>query len=250
MKIAVMQPYFLPYLGYWQLITAANKFVFFDVVQYNRKSWMNRNRIIHPDNTTGYQFVSVPISKHVKGTQVSNVKINNSVKWKEEFFGKLTIYKHLGAKNYSVLLALFSDILSKKHDSLLELTIQITGAICHLLSVEFDYEIASELSFDKATVEEPGDWALNITKSLNGTEYINPYGGFHLFDEGKYKSHGIKLSFLKPKLKAYSQIPKRSFVEGLSILDILMFNDLSEVLSFINNDFEIFTKEQLNVIHE
>jgi len=245
MKLTIMQPYFLPYIGYWQLIANSDEFIFFDVVQYNKRSWMNRNRVLHPDKEKEFQYVSVPIVKHIRGTLINDVKVNNTEKWKQKILDQLTVYNKLKAPFYEETIELVLSILNQNYDSFLELSIETTKLICEYIDIKFQYQLASNISFDRDSIEKPGDWALEISKKLNATHYINPPGGYEIFDEDKYKLNNIGLIFLKPNLTKYKQAWRADFQAGLSIIDVLMFIHKDEVNSLLLGDFRLMTKADM-----
>lgn len=245
MKLAIMQPYLFPYIGYWQLIASADKFIFFDVVQYNKRSWMNRNRVLHFEESKGFQYITVPVKKHERGTLVKDVLINKEQDYKEKILGNLTVYKKNSAPFYQEIVNLVNEILNSGADSLLDLSIYSTAKILNYLSIDFNYNIASRIDFDREAIKKPGDWALSICKELGASSYINPHGGCDIFDEEKYINNGVILNFVKPKLTPYNQGLNQGFLEGLSIIDVLMFNRPEKVRDIILNDFDIKKKEDL-----
>jgi len=245
MKVGIMQPYFFPYIGYFQLIANTNRWVFFDVVQYNKRSWMNRNRILHPTKMDGFQYIYVPIQNHKKGTLIKDVKINNDIKWQQEIIGKLTVYKRMRAHFYDQTLDLISSILNHSYTSFIDLSVRSVKLICQYIGFDFEYDIASELKIDRNLVSVPDDWALIITKKLGGNIYINPPAGVSIFDEHKYENNDLKLLFLKAKLSPYKQSKRKDFVPGLSIIDLLMFNRTDEIKDMLENDFKLLSKNQL-----
>ena len=244
-KIAIMQPYFLPYVGYWNLLAAADEFVFFDIVQYNKKSWMNRNRILDYNQHEHFQYLSVPVKKHKKGTQIQHVLINQQNHWQASLLGKLTIYKSHRARYYSETLDFISDLLNTPCQCLNELCVLITTKICELLEIPLQAQLASELNMDTSDIQSPGDWALTICSTLRKTQYINPHGGAAIFDEQKYHQKGVSIGFVKPRLSPYEQSANRDFVPGLSIVDLLMFNDLQTVKDLVHSDFDILSQAEI-----
>ncbi|MCU7938649.1 MAG: WbqC family protein [gamma proteobacterium symbiont of Bathyaustriella thionipta] len=250
MILAIMQPYLFPYIGYWQLIANSDEFIFFDVVQYNKRSWMNRNRILYPDESKEFQYVSVAIKKHSKGTLISDVVLNNAEKWQQKILGQLTVYKKFKAPFYNETIDLIKKLFSKDYESFISLSIESTKIFCNYLDINLKYKKASDLNFDKKKIEGPGDWALEISKELNATEYINPYGGYEIFDEDKYNSNCIDISFLKPNLTPYKQSWRKDFQAGLSIIDVLMFNSKEDVKKLLLSDFKKLTKKDLVAIYE
>ena len=240
-----MQPYLFPYIGYWQLIANSDEFIFFDVVQYNKKSWMNRNRILHPDKSKDFQYISVPVKKYSKGTSISDVVLNNDEKWQDKILGQLTVYKKLKAPFYDETIKLIKTIFSKNYESLFSLSIESTTIICNYLDIDLKYQIALDIDFDREKIEGPGDWALEISKALKATHYINPYSGYEIFDEDKYNTNGIDIEFLKSNLTPYEQSWREDFQAGLSIIDIMMFKSKDEIKELLLNDYEMWTKEDL-----
>lgn len=247
MILGIMQPYIFPYIGYWQLINYVDHFVFFDIVKYNKKSWMNRNRIIHPDPEKSFQYLSIPIKKHDNGALINEVQINADKNWQAKILGQLTVYKNLKAPFFTDVLKLISDIVDEQNEntSFLNFSILSIQRICDYLNIQINYTLASSLDFNRKCVFEPGDWALEISKALNADVYVNPYGGFNLFDPRKYKSNNIDLRFLKPQLPIYPQGRLKEFTSGLSIIDLLMFNSPEDVQKVISLNFEILSKEEL-----
>jgi hypothetical protein len=246
MKLAIMQPYFFPYVGYFQLIANTDQFIFFDIVQYNKRSWMNRNRILHPSKPDDFQYISVPIAKHNKGSLIKDVDISHDEKWQNKILGQLTVYKKLKAPFYNEVNQIVKEILSKECNTLLDLSIESTRTICDYIGIEFNYEIASRVDFDKNSISQPGDWALEISKHKKALEYVNPPGGHDIFDEKKFLENNIKLSFLKSNLSSYKQSWRKNFNPGLSILDLIMFNSPEESKQIINNDFTIINAKKYN----
>ena len=247
MKLAIMQPYFFPYVGYFQLIANTDQFVFFDIVQYNKKSWMNRNRILHPSKPDDFQYISVPIAKHNKGSLIKDVGISHDEKWQNKILGQLTVYKKLRAPFYNEVNQIVREILSKECNTLLDLSIESTRTICDYIGIEFNYEIASRINFDKSSISQPGDWALEISKHRKASEYINPPGGYDIFDENKFIENDIKLSFLKSNLSPYEQSWRKRFNSGLSILDALMFNNKVDLMELLLSDCKILSKQEVAI---
>ena len=247
MKIAIMQPYFFPYVGYFQLIANTNQFIFFDIVQYNKKSWMSRNRILHPNKSDDFQYISVPIAKHIKGTLIKDVEISQNGAWQNKILDQLTLYKKLKAPFYNEVNQLVKAVFSKECNTLLHLSIESMRSICDYLGIELNFEIASRINFNKDCISQPGDWAVEISKHMKASEYINPPSGHDIFDENKFTENNIKLSFLQSKLTPYKQSWRKTFNPGLSILDVLMFNDRDGVMELLIKDFEILSKNEITI---
>jgi hypothetical protein len=219
MKIAIMQPYFFPYIGYWQLIHAADCFVLFDDVQYIKRGWINRNRILKPDG--GWQYILVPLKKYDLKESIKNVQVHPDKKWKELIIAQLEHYKKK-ARHFDDISKIVREILFTNNDQhIVAINFAIIKKLCMYLDIKKEFIVSSKQNFDYANVNDPGEWALRIAEQMGATEYINPAAGEELFEREKFSSSNIKLSFLKPQEIIYSQ--RGVFEPSLSIIDVLMF---------------------------
>lgn len=232
-----MQPYLFPHLGYYQLMKLVDCWIVFDGVQYINKGWINRNRILHADKTRDWQFFGVPIDRTTKTLLISNVAIKADTRWRERVIGQLRSYEKL-APHYDRTMALVAECLEGDESNLskfLERTIRKTAQ--HLF-IETPIHVQSELGLNLGAIEHPGQWALRMSEQMNAKEYINPVGGSTLFKIHEFQKSKIKLSFLQTSLNPYFQ-HRDSFVGGLSIIDIMMWNHPDEVQNMLINDFKI-----------
>lgn len=225
MKLGIMQPYFFPYIGYFQLIQSVDRYILFDTPQYEKRSWMNRNRIINLKEGTTY--LTVGTVKAPQKTPLNEIVLVNDDVWKEKILGQLEIYKKL-APHYQVVIDLVCEVLSQKCETLVELNRLSLQKTCDYLCIKREMELFSELELDTPTTCEPDEWALHITKALGYKTYINAPGGEAFFDQSKYEKEGIKLQFLQPQLTPYVQRIGR-WEPGLSIIDVMMFNSVEEI---------------------
>lgn len=236
MKVGIMQPYFFPYLGYFSLIKHTDRFLLFDVVQFIRHGWIERNRILKPG--AGWQYISVPLIKHNRDTIISEIQIRNTEDWQLKIIRQLEHYKK--APFYKEAISIIEECLSFKTDSIVELNCLILQKICDYLYLDKQIEIFSNLNIELGTVNAPGDWAYEITKAINGTTYYNPPGGEEIFDIKKFKDAEINICFLSNKLESYNQ-RRATFENGLSIIDVLMFNS-AEKVNYLIDQIELNCK--------
>lgn len=231
MKLAIMQPYFFPYIGYWQLIHAADCFVLFDDAQYMRHGWINRNRILRPGG--GWQYILVPLKKHTVAESIKNVQVHPDKKWKELIIGQLAHYKkkarYFDEANEMVRDSLFSN----NEQGIAAINFAIIKKLCAWLGIEKEIIVSSEQNFDYAHVGDAGEWALRIAEQMGASEYINPISGAALFNREKFSASNIMLSFLKPQEIVYSQ--RGVFEPSLSIIDVLMFNGIEGTKGLLKN---------------
>ncbi len=235
MKLAIMQPYFLPYLGYFSLIKNTDKFILFDTVQFINHGWIERNRILKPNS--GWQYISVPLNKHHREVKIKDITISNRFDWRNKIFRQLEHYKKR-APFYQETVKILEDALDIEVKSITELNEHTLKVICSYIGIEFNVEVFSKMNLGIEKVNASDEWALNICKALgNVEEYWNLEGGLEFFDRKKYERENIKINFLKINFKRYFQMG-REFEEGLSIIDVMMFNEPNKINRMLD-DYEL-----------
>jgi hypothetical protein len=221
MKVGIMQPYFFPYLGHFSLIASVDQWIVFDITQYTPKTWMNRNRILHPK--TGWQYITVPLSNSSITIKTSEAKILNLAKAKKSILGKLSHLKKK-APYFSQVIKVVEDAFNHSlDDSLVNLNISALSATCKYLNIPFLYERCSTLDITYPPTLNPGEWAPFICNAIGASEYVNPISGKHIFDPLLFKQTGITLYFAEFAEFAYATAPY-TYEPHLSILDVMMWN--------------------------
>lgn len=223
--LGFQQPYFFPYIGYFALLNYVDHYLFFDTPQYERRSWMNRNRILNANGD--FTYISVPLLKASQKTAICDMRIDNSKKWKELLFSQLVIYKKK-APYYVQTMEFLEDALSPEFTTLSELNVFTIKAVCRYLGIATKTELFSEMNVNYEMVNSPDEWALNVAKAIGYKVYVNTVGGMEFFNKDKYTAAGIELQFFQPQIKPYVQRIGH-FVEGLSIIDVMMFNCVEEI---------------------
>ena len=227
MRLGIMQPYFMPYIGYFSLIKHTDLFILFDTVQFIRHGWIERNRVLKQNE--GWQYVKVPLIKdNGRDTVIKDVRINNSENWKEKMLSQLQHYKKSAPFYYKVI-GLLKDIFSEDFDDIVSLNKVALEKTCAFLGIYTRIEVFSEMNLSIEQAKAPDEWALNICKAMTGVdEYWNPIGGLSFFDRNKYEQAGIKICFQEMILEEYDQ--KRSMFEpGLSMIDVMMYNPVEDI---------------------
>ncbi|WP_233804007.1 WbqC family protein [Paraburkholderia sp. HP33-1] len=231
MKLGIMQPYFFPYLGHFALIANVDRWVVFDVTQYTPKTWMNRNRVLHPKE--GWQYLSVPLANSSISILTREARVLDLGEACRSVLGKLTHYKR-HAPYYRAIEALVARVMQDTDDpSLVHLNVRGLSAVCEYLGLRFDYQICSELDLPLPEAMAPGEWAPTISALLGANGYVNPAGGRELFDPEHFASRDISLEFLSFDGFTYDTGP-HAFEPGLSIIDVLMWNSPQVVLDAIH----------------
>lgn len=235
MRVAVMQPYFFPYSGYFSLIHSAEHFMFFDDVQYIKKSWMGRNRLLNIEKQEPYYIRPTLIRPEYKDLYTT-VKLDNKDQWKLKLLEQLKGYRHKAAF-YSDVKTLLESILEKEYEYLtafnIESTIQISRALG--LTATFDKYTDHNFWFEEKPGE--GDWGRVIAKELKATHYINSPGGESFIFPEPFSAIDMKMGFIQPVLQPYNQ-GNDSFIAGLSIIDVMLFNGFEKTADMIK-DYEI-----------
>lgn len=230
MQLGIMQPYFFPYLGYFDLINYSYRWIVFDTVQYIRHGWVNRNRILHPKK--GWQYIAVPVKKHSRNTVIKDIEVSQDPKWRKRILGQIQHYRRT-APYFHETYQLVEECLAAEEHSLSRLNVAILDNVCHHLGISFEYEYFSEMELELGPVEGPDEWAIRISEAIEATEYVNPAGGIAIFDSSKFEARGIRLTIRNLPSLRYP-CPGYEFIPGLSIIDILMWNLPDKVKEYLD----------------
>jgi len=224
MRLAIMQPYFFPYIGYFQLISAADAFILFDDVQYIRHGWINRNRIHDPNKS--WQYITAPLEKHEHTDLIRNLMARSGEDWSAKIVSQVQHYKRR-APYFEETVNLVASLLAEAagDSRISRINLVILRGVCRHLGIDRPFQVSSDCGFDYRNVHDAGEWALRISEQVGAKEYINPVSGAALFDPAKFAASGIKLSFLQPEEIVYSR--RGPFEPWLSIIDVLMFNGVA-----------------------
>jgi len=233
MILGAMQPYFFPYLGYFDLINRSDRWVVFDVVKYAPRSWMNRNRILHP--TTGWQYVGVPVDRRTEGNRLDAVRVIDGQAARRKMLGQIEHYRRGRAPHYEAVRGLIEDSFRGFDQGLLrDLNVAGLAATCAYLGIRFDPVILSQSDIVLPPIDHAGQWALEISTALGADHYVNPPNGRGLFDAAAFAARGIRLSFTDVADFRYA-CGRYDFVERLSILDVLMWNTPQAVRGYLDD---------------
>ncbi|MFI3250213.1 MAG: WbqC family protein [Eubacteriales bacterium] len=222
MKLAIMQPYFFPYLGYWQLIQAVDTFLIYDDVNYIKKGYINRNRIL---TSNGITFINIEISG------ISSFKLINEHYLKEsgEKSNKVKVGKKLDMLSNSYkkspyfdeIFPLISEILECSEMNLAYFLKNLIEKVSEYLEIETKILVSSDIKKDCSLKGQ--DKVLDICKRMGANQYINAIGGQALYSYDDFQKENIDLQFIKMNEIRYKQFSSE-FVPNLSIIDVLMFN--------------------------
>lgn len=228
-----MQPYFFPYLGYYDLINRVDVWVVFDLVKYRPKSWMNRNRILHP--AAGWQYVTAPVSIPTGGCSIKNATLCGKAAAHRRILAQIEHYRKKKAPFFEAVRNVVDKCFKETASDLLcELNVRSLAGACAYLGIHFEPLILSALDLELPEITKPGDWALEIASALHAQEYVNLSGGRELFEATRFEARGITLSFVEPMHFRYAgrEAPER---ENLSIIDVMMWNSPESIKAFLDS---------------
>lgn len=231
MKLAIMQPYFLPYIGYFQLIAAVDQFVVYDRIKYTKKGWINRNRFLL--NGTDAVF-SLPLKKGSDALDVVERELA------ADFDRAKLLNQFAGAYRRAPHFALTFDLLERivRHDdsNLFRFIRHSIAVLCAHLGISTRICTSSTLTFDDDLKGQAK--VLAICEAAGANRYINSIGGTELYAQPDFAARGIELQFLKPRSFEYPQF-SQPFVPWLSIIDVLMFNPVEAVRGYLDHHYDL-----------
>lgn len=229
MRASIMQPYIFPYLGYFQLIKSVDYFIFFDDVNFIKKGWINRNRILL--NGKEYLF-SIPLTKISQNKIINETYLTDYDGWRNDFL-KLIKTCYLKSPNFNKGLELIENVLKNNYETISELAIDTVKEFSKYLEINSKFYKSSELDYSRSA-KGPGK-ILSILSNLEINNYVNPIGGKNLYDKVSFEKHGKSLRFLKMNSDIfYKQGNLESFIPNLSIIDSVMWNSKESLLNKIS----------------
>lgn len=228
MKIGVMQPYFYPYLGYWQLMNHVDEYIIYDDVNYIKGGWISRNRI----KLNGAPvYFGISVKKASPNRRIQEHEICMSDSDKEHLLMKVKL-AYGKAPYFNDIYELFKDTVSCEKTNLAEYLNNSIRRIADYLGITTRISSASEEKLDHS--KRAQERIMAICRLKGGTEYINAIGGKELYDRQLFHEAGIKLGFLKMDEGIVYPQGKGPFIPSLSILDVLMYNGRDETRALLN----------------
>lgn len=226
MRIGIMQPYFWPYLGYFQLISCVDKFVVYDDIEYTKKGWINRNRYLC--NGTDKYF-TVPLEKDSDYLDIRERNITKNYN-REKIKNQIRM-AYRKAPNFECVYPLFCECVDYNDRNLFSYIYFSIQKIMGYLDIETSLVVSSSLSIDRSLKGQ--EKVLEICKAMGCTQYVNPIGGQLLYEKKCFLKKGIELSFIKMNDDIVYKQYMDDFVPALSILDIMMFNPKENVKQYL-----------------
>ncbi len=227
MKIAIMQPYFFPYLGYWQLINAVDKFVLLDDVNYIMRGYINRNSILV--NGEPHKF-SISIDKPSQNKLINETNLRFPKSERDKLLKTIEMsYKK--APYFSDAYPIVFESIMCSDDSLVSFIKHSIGLVLKYIGLNTELLLSSCVQKDNSKKSQ--DRIIEINRVLDSDVYINPIGGQLLYNRNDFLKYGIELYFIEMQQVEYQQF-KNAFVPNLSIIDVMMFNNKNEIIAMLN----------------
>lgn len=232
-KVGIMQPYFLPYIGYFQLISFVDKFIVYDNVEYTKKGWINRNRYLINGRP---EFFTIPLRRDSDFLPVSNRFLADTwPKEKVKILNKLSA-AYRRAPYFNAGMEFVDKVFGCDSYNLFDFIFNSIRETVSVLNIPTPLYVSSGLDADETLTGK--ERVIDLCRSVGATDYINPIGGVGLYDKDDFCSKGLVLHFLKAKEYEYSQF-SNEFVPFLSIMDVLFFNGFEKTERLIKNEFSI-----------
>jgi len=216
MKVGIMQPYFLPYIGYFQLIAAVDLFVVYDNIKYTKKGWINRNRFLLDGRD---ELFSLPLRKGSDALEVRERDLAPDFDRAKLLNRLVEAYRR--APCFGEVVPLLQRIIARSGDNLFDFIHASLLDVCAWLDIGTPLLVSSTLDVDHGLQGQ--DRVLAICHHLGADTYVNATGGRDLYSHEHFAARGIELRFLQSRPCDYPQFG-RPFVPWLSILDVMMFN--------------------------
>jgi hypothetical protein len=227
MTIAIMQPYFLPYIGYIQLMSAVDTFVLYDDVAFINRGWINRNRLL----VNGKEFLfTVPLKEASQNKRIRDIAFGDDLKWRGKLLQTIR-QSYRKAPQFEPVWPLVERIINVESANIADYIQHSLFQIAAFLTLPVRIVPSSTVYGNEHLRAQ--DRILDICRQEQATRYINPIGGQELYDKPTFARAGIDLFFIQSKPIDYVQFPGQEFVPWLSILDVLFFNDPAQIRALL-----------------
>ena len=239
-KLAIMQPYFFPYIGYFQLMNAVDEFVIYDNIEFTKKGWINRNRILANKKDI---FITIPLKKDSDHLDVRDRYLADS--WSSERVKMMNRIKeyYRKAPQLELVYPVIKKCILFEENNLFNFILNSLNQVKEYLEIRTPLVISSNICIDHALKAEKK--VIDICKARKADMYVNPIGGIQLYEKDEFKKKGIELYFLKTNDFRYMQL-SNDFIPFLSILDVMMFNSKEEIKEYLKSFYTLIQKDDFS----
>jgi hypothetical protein len=231
LSMALMQPYFLPYIGYFQLINAVDLFVIYDNAQYIKEGWINRNRILIGDTV---HYITIPVERGHLPDRIRVKTIAERSRLRTENKIRSSLYHaYHRAPFFDTVYGTVDRVFQYEGNDLLGFLRNSLSLLCERLGINTPMILASDIETDERDLAGQ-DRVLRLCRETGAATYINSAGGVALYSREAFSARGVELRFLKSEATPYRQ-SGREFVPNLSIVDVMMWNDPDEIRKMLGH---------------
>ena len=233
-----MQPYFLPYIGYFQLIHAVDEFIVYDNIQFSKKGWFHRNRMLQNGKD---EFFSLSLRKDSDFLDVRERRLSDSWPADREKILRKIAGNYRTAPYFQTVFPLIETLFRCPETQLFDFIFSSLKVLCNFLEITTPLTVSSTLKIDHSLKSQ--ERVIALVKEAGGTSYLNPIGGFDLYHTADFRSEGLTLQFHKARPFSYPQ-KGNEFVPWLSVLDLMMFNSREQIIEWLDHFDTILKNEQ------
>jgi hypothetical protein len=231
MRLAIMQPYFFPYIGYFQLIAAVDLFIVYDNIKYTKKGWFNRNRLLQ--NGKDVMF-SLSLKNDSDYLDVCERELAASFN-RDKLLGQFKeAYRR--APYFAQTFPLVEQIVRYEDTNLFRFLHHSIARTCEHLGIDTEIRVSSGIGIDHDLKNQ--DKVRALCAAVGASTYVNAIGGIELYSKETFREQGIDLKFIQSKPFEYPQFGD-AFVPWLSIIDVMMFNPLDTIQTCISTNYEL-----------
>jgi hypothetical protein len=229
MKLAIMQPYLFPYIGYFQLLHAVDKFVIYDNIEYSKKGWINRNRILVNGKD---EYFTIPLEKGSDFLNIDQRSLAPTFQQEKSKLLRRISASYKKAPYFQEIFPLLETIMNSEEQNLFRFIQQSILSVCEYTGIETEITISSGINIDHGLRSQ--DKVIAICQAMKADDYINPVGGMELYSKEIFLQNDIALHFIRSNEIEYRQFDNE-FVPWLSIIDVMMFNSKEEINKQLNS---------------
>ncbi|WP_353777937.1 WbqC family protein [Winogradskyella sp. 3972H.M.0a.05] len=230
MKVAIMQPYIFPYLGYFHLVDAVDTFVFYDDVNFVKKGFINRNRILL--NNQAHTF-SIPCKSISQNKRINKTFLNFDLPERKKLIHTLE-HAYKKAPFYGEIMNTIEPLLmDTNQQTIADIASESIKLISEYLKLETAFQYSSVEYSDTVNLNRT-ERLIEISNQVGAKTYVNAIGGKDLYTKQEFEDKGLQLKFVNSNLRPYKQF-ENEFVSSLSIIDVLMFNDTDTILQMLED---------------
>lgn len=222
-----MQPYFFPYIGYWQLIHTVDRFIIYDDVNYIIRGWVNRNRILINGEPS---YITMPLQQASQNKRICDISLQPSPIWRDKLVKSVeTAYRK--APCFAEVFPVIERVIRHEADNLSDYLVHQLQMLTAFMGINTEFVVSSRCYENNDLSGQAR--ILDICKHEGATNYINPQGGQALYERAAFTQCGMDLKFLIPSAIEYKQFGA-THVPWLSIIDVMMFNSPNQLRTLLN----------------